>query len=381
MAGRRRHGQRLQGRTPPHEARRGAEGARRRAADGRAAFAARGRGGRPTVAPEHRRRLRRRPRPRRALPRHGVRRGRGSGPAGRRGGAAAGAAGVRGRPPGRPGPALRPRTRPAPRRRKAVEPAAGPSAAAPLGLGSARRVDRRPAARAASSCWTWAWPDGSAAPTGTAGDDLEGTPDYLAPERGGGDPTDGRSDLYALGCTFYHLLTGQPPFPGGDWAAKLLRHRLDAPASVRALRPDLPASVAAVVERLMARDVSDRPATAADAAADLEACMAAAAESGRTESRGRACADDGNPGRDGWGLPWCWRPCFPASLSSGRRGGAQPRQSAAATVAVSIASIGPPVHHRRPAGRLRVSGRGRRRRGRRRRGNPPRRRPLPDSRR
>ncbi len=79
-------------------------------------------------------------------------------------------------------------------------------------------------------------------PDGTAGDDLEGTPDYMAPERGGGDPTDGRSDLYSLGCTFYHLLTGQPPFPGGDWAAKLLRHRLDAPAPVRARRPDLPAA-------------------------------------------------------------------------------------------------------------------------------------------
>ena len=110
-------------------------------------------------------------------------------------------------------------------------------------------------------------------PDGTAGDDLEGTPDYMAPERGGGDPTDGRSDLYALGCTFYHLLTGQPPFPGGDGAVKLLRHRLDAPAPARTLRPELPASAAAIVERLMARDVVDRPATAADAAADLEACL------------------------------------------------------------------------------------------------------------
>ena len=110
-------------------------------------------------------------------------------------------------------------------------------------------------------------------PDGTAGDDLEGTPDYMAPERGNGDPTDGRSDLYALGCCFYHLLTGQPPFPGGDGAAKLLRHRLDSPAPARALRPDLPASVAAVVERLMARDVHDRPTAAADAAADLEACL------------------------------------------------------------------------------------------------------------
>jgi len=110
---------------------------------------------------------------------------------------------------------------------------------------------------------------------GLAESDLDGTPDYLAPERGGGDPPDGRCDLYSLGCTFYHLLTGQPPFPGGDWAGKLLRHRLDSCGPIRTLRPDLPVKVAAVVARLMARDPADRYATAADAARAIEACSAA----------------------------------------------------------------------------------------------------------
>ncbi len=107
-----------------------------------------------------------------------------------------------------------------------------------------------------------------------AKDDLDGTPDYMAPERGGKEPIDGRSDLYSLGCTFYHLLTGQPPFPGGDGSAKLLRHRIDSARPVRELRPDVPAGVAAVVERLTARAVADRFATAAEAAAALEACLA-----------------------------------------------------------------------------------------------------------
>ncbi len=101
--------------------------------------------------------------------------------------------------------------------------------------------------------------------------ELDGTPDYLAPERGHGEPVDGRADLYSLGCTFYHLLTGQPPFPGGDWAEKLLRHRLDSPVPIQTLRPDLPAKIALVVARLMARDPADRYASAAEAATALEA--------------------------------------------------------------------------------------------------------------
>ncbi|HVS36551.1 MAG TPA: serine/threonine-protein kinase [Gemmataceae bacterium] len=108
--------------------------------------------------------------------------------------------------------------------------------------------------------------------TPSLADDLDGTPDYMAPERGGGDPIDGRSDLYSLGCTFYHLLTGQPPFPGGDGSAKVLRHRIDSPPSVRELRPDAPDVVVAVVERLTARDPAHRFASAADVAAALELC-------------------------------------------------------------------------------------------------------------
>jgi serine/threonine-protein kinase len=99
--------------------------------------------------------------------------------------------------------------------------------------------------------------------------ELEGTPDYLAPERGHGDPPDARGDLYSLGCTLYHLLTGQPPYPGGDGANKLLRHRLDEPVPVRRLRPDAPAEAAAVLGRLMAREPEGRYPTAAAAAAAL----------------------------------------------------------------------------------------------------------------
>jgi serine/threonine protein kinase len=106
---------------------------------------------------------------------------------------------------------------------------------------------------------------------GPAEGELDGTPDYLAPEHGAGDGLDGRSDVYSLGCTFYHLLTGQPPFPGGDWAGKLLRHRLDSPTPIQTLRPDVPLEIAAILNRMTARDPADRYATAADAAVALDA--------------------------------------------------------------------------------------------------------------
>ena len=49
-----------------------------------------------------------------------------------------------------------------------------------------------------------------------------------------------RADLYSLGCTFFYLLAGRPPFPGGEALAKLMKHRFDPPPPITALRPDAP---------------------------------------------------------------------------------------------------------------------------------------------
>jgi hypothetical protein len=103
-------------------------------------------------------------------------------------------------------------------------------------------------------------------------EELCGTPDFMAPEWGRAPRrAEMRGDLYSLGCTFYFLLTGQVPYPGGSWTEKLLRHSLDEPMPLRELRADVTPNVAAIVERLMAREVEKRYPDAAGAAADLAA--------------------------------------------------------------------------------------------------------------
>ena len=64
--------------------------------------------------------------------------------------------------------------------------------------------------------------------------------------------------MYSLGCTFYYLLTGVPPFPGGDITDKLTRHAKNPPPDVRDLRPDLPVELSAILLKLMAKRPEDR---------------------------------------------------------------------------------------------------------------------------
>jgi serine/threonine-protein kinase len=87
-----------------------------------------------------------------------------------------------------------------------------------------------------------------------------GTVDYLAPEQAKDSrQVDRRADLYALGCTFYQLLAGQPPFAGGRPLDKLLRHQSEPPPPLAGgRRPDVPAALEAVVLRLLAKRPEDR---------------------------------------------------------------------------------------------------------------------------
>jgi hypothetical protein len=114
-------------------------------------------------------------------------------------------------------------------------------------------------------------PTGETAPatlTGTG--TVMGTADYIAPEQAA-DPraADIRADVYALGCTLFHLLTGGPPFPGGGVLDKLDRHADTPLPDLSELRRDVPHDLGAVLARMTAKDPADRYATPAEAAEAL----------------------------------------------------------------------------------------------------------------
>ena len=103
-----------------------------------------------------------------------------------------------------------------------------------------------------------------------------GTFDYISPEQAR-DPrdVDVRSDLYSLGCTLFHMLTGRPPFPGGTVLQKLIQHQEEAPADVRALNPAVPIELANVITKLMAKNRDRRYQTPEHLVRDLLAVAGA----------------------------------------------------------------------------------------------------------
>jgi serine/threonine-protein kinase len=105
----------------------------------------------------------------------------------------------------------------------------------------------------------------------TRANTIMGTPDFVSPEQARDlHAADIRSDLYSLGCAMYYLLTGQVPYPGGGTVEKLVRHSMTAPEPIRDLRPEVPAAVVAIVDRLMAKEPGGRFQTPNELATALE---------------------------------------------------------------------------------------------------------------
>ena len=98
-----------------------------------------------------------------------------------------------------------------------------------------------------------------------------GTFDYVSPEQARhSHSVDTRSDIYSLGCTLYHMLTGQVPFPSPSLPEKLFAHQAVEPEPLTSLVPGMPEGLAAVVHKMMRKSPDDRYATPLDVALALE---------------------------------------------------------------------------------------------------------------
>lgn len=91
-----------------------------------------------------------------------------------------------------------------------------------------------------------------------------GTPLYMSPEQIQGLTIDSRSDLYSLGATAYHMLSGRPPFMGDTAIALAMQHIQAEPVSLQQLRPDLPSELVEIVERLLKKSPDDRYSSAVE---------------------------------------------------------------------------------------------------------------------
>lgn len=104
--------------------------------------------------------------------------------------------------------------------------------------------------------------------------EVMGTPDYMAPEQWHSAHSAGpAADLYALGCTLYHLLTGHPPFADKDhstYADKMKAHLCESPPRLRELRSDTPEEVEVLCQRLLAKNADERCNSAKELAQQLQ---------------------------------------------------------------------------------------------------------------
>jgi serine/threonine-protein kinase len=105
-----------------------------------------------------------------------------------------------------------------------------------------------------------------------------GTPTYMSPEQcTGASDVDGRADLYSLGCIFYELVTGRPPFLSTQFVELISLHLMEMPESPRALVPGLSAACDAIIMRLLAKEPKQRYANGDELAAEVERLLQPAA--------------------------------------------------------------------------------------------------------
>lgn len=100
---------------------------------------------------------------------------------------------------------------------------------------------------------------------------VQGTKSYMSPEQIRGQPVDARSDLYSLGCTFFQLIAGRPPFTGVSVQDLLLKHVKSSPPSLRASDKNVTQELADLIQHAMAKQPARRPDSVEDFLVRLKA--------------------------------------------------------------------------------------------------------------
>jgi eukaryotic-like serine/threonine-protein kinase len=157
-----------------------------------------------------------------------------------------------------------------------------------------------------------------------------GTPLYMSPEQAQGHAIDHRGDLYSLGVTYYHMLTGVPPFHAETALALALKQVREAPRSMLIHRPDLPPELDRLVLKLMEKDPANRYQSAAEMLADL----AKVRDSVQVGAATAVIPDAylaGSPARGDDSSP-----ATLATALNARAGGSQPTTQAHATITSSM---------------------------------------------
>lgn len=136
---------------------------------------------------------------------------------------------------------------------------------------------------------------------------ITGTPQYMSPEQARGEPVDQRSDLFSFGSVMYAMATGRAPFRAESCYGILRRLCESTPRAIREINPEVPDWLAALVERLHARDREVRIQSAAEVAEILEQCLAHLRQPDSTPLPAACLRPSQRPvaaaGRRGWKLP------------------------------------------------------------------------------
>lgn len=103
---------------------------------------------------------------------------------------------------------------------------------------------------------------------------IAGTPQYMSPEQVRGEKVDARSDLFSLGATMYAMCTGRSPFRGESTYTVLHRLTHEQPRPIQEINPDVPSWLCTIIDRLLAKQPSDRYQTADELGTLLQQCLA-----------------------------------------------------------------------------------------------------------